>query len=135
MCWFLIIPVSTFVTYISNVFVHHVTNLSTEAGGTHLPDITVVTPVFDEEGKEIIFYTASRGHHRDIGGLGGISGNPNATYLEQEGALFKSFLLASGGRFDEEGMSASLIVRPSEVFLIFVTRYHENLSPRPSSVP
>ncbi|CZR58696.1 related to 5-oxoprolinase [Phialocephala subalpina] len=80
-----------------------------EAGGTHLPDITVVTPVFDQEGKEIIFYTASRGHHRDIGGLGGISGNVNCTYLEQEGAFMKSFKLASGGIFDEEGTITQLI--------------------------
>lgn len=63
----------------------------------------MVTPVFDDTGKEVIFYTASRGHHRDIGGLGGISGNPSCTTLEQEGALIKSFKLASEGRFDEEG--------------------------------
>jgi N-methylhydantoinase B/oxoprolinase/acetone carboxylase alpha subunit len=83
-----------------------------EAGGTHLPDITVVTPVFDDKGKEIIFYTASCGHHRDIGGLGGISGNPNATYLEQEGALVKSFKLASGGHFDEEGRRLKPLINP-----------------------
>ena len=62
-------------------------------------------------GKDILFYTASRGHHRDIGGLGGISGNPNATSLEQEGALFKSFLLASGGHFDEEGVYDYLFIK------------------------
>lgn len=78
-----------------------------EAGGTHLPDITVVSPVFDEKGKDIIFYTASRGHHRDIGGLGGISGNPNCIFLEQEGARIKSFKLASEGKFDEEGICIS----------------------------
>jgi 5-oxoprolinase (ATP-hydrolysing) len=38
-------------------------------GGTHLPDITVVTPVFDEAGKDILFFVASRGHHADIGGM------------------------------------------------------------------
>lgn len=37
-----------------------------ECGGTHLPDLTVITPVFDEEGKKIIFWTASRGHHADV---------------------------------------------------------------------
>jgi 5-oxoprolinase (ATP-hydrolysing) len=50
-----------------------------EAGGTHLPDITVITPVFDREGKRILFYVASRGHHTDIGGLGGTSMPPNST--------------------------------------------------------
>lgn len=84
-----------------------VTDWLIEAGGTHLPDITVVSPVFDEKGKDIIFYTASRGHHRDIGGLGGISGNPNCIFLEQEGARIKSFKLASEGKFDEEGICIS----------------------------
>jgi 5-oxoprolinase (ATP-hydrolysing) len=73
-----------------------------------LPDLTVVTPIFDEGGEEILFYTASRGHHRDIGGLDGISGNPRCTSLEQEGAMIKSFKLVSEGKFDEEGMFASL---------------------------
>lgn len=50
-----------------------------EAGGTHLPDITVITPVFDRERKNILFYVASRGHHTDIGGLGGTSMPPNST--------------------------------------------------------
>jgi 5-oxoprolinase (ATP-hydrolysing) len=50
-----------------------------EAGGTHLPDITVIQPVFDREGKDILFYVASRGHHTDIGGLGGTSMPPNST--------------------------------------------------------
>ena len=73
-----------------------------------------MSPVFDETGKDILFYTASRGHHRDIGGLGGISGNPNATTLEQEGAMFKSFLLASGGHFDEEGITKLLVQDPAQ---------------------
>lgn len=47
-----------------------------EAGGTHLPDITVITPVFDEDGDSICFYTASRGHHLDIGGFEGTSMPP-----------------------------------------------------------
>ncbi|KAK3939519.1 Hydantoinase B/oxoprolinase-domain-containing protein [Diplogelasinospora grovesii] len=67
-----------------------------DAGGTHLPDITVVTPVFDDAGKEIIFYTA----------------NPAATSLEQEGALIKSFKLASEGKFDEEGITKILVEDP-----------------------
>ncbi|KAI1141761.1 Hydantoinase B/oxoprolinase-domain-containing protein [Hypoxylon sp. FL0543] len=84
------------------------------AGGTHLPDITVITPVFDPSGKEIIFYTASRGHHRDIGGYEGISGNANATELYQEGARIISFKLVSNGRFDEEGITKILVDEPGQ---------------------
>ncbi|MFZ8278341.1 hydantoinase B/oxoprolinase family protein, partial [Staphylococcus aureus] len=54
-------------------------------GGTHLPDITVVTPVFDNQGSEILFYVASRGHHEDIGGLAPGSMTPRATRIEEEG--------------------------------------------------
>ncbi|KAI5866531.1 Hydantoinase B/oxoprolinase-domain-containing protein [Durotheca rogersii] len=84
------------------------------AGGTHLPDITVITPVFDPSGKEIIFYTASRGHHRDIGGLEGVSGNANATSLFHEGARIVSFKLVSNGCFDEEGITKILVNEPGQ---------------------
>ncbi|KAI0888127.1 Hydantoinase B/oxoprolinase-domain-containing protein [Annulohypoxylon maeteangense] len=84
------------------------------AGGTHLPDITVITPVFDPSGKQIIFYTASRGHHRDIGGFEGISGNANATELYQEGARIISFKLVSNGTFDEEGITKILVDEPGQ---------------------
>lgn len=47
-----------------------------EAGGAHLPDVTVITPVFEPTGKSVAFYVASRGHHTDIGGLGGTSMPP-----------------------------------------------------------
>ena len=83
------------------------------SGGTHLPDITVITPVFDESG-DIVFYTASRGHHRDIGGFEGISGNANATSLHQEGASIISFKLVSGGIFDEEGITKILVDEPAQ---------------------
>lgn len=83
------------------------------AGGTHLPDITVITPVFDSAGK-IIFYTASRGHHRDIGGYEGISGNANATHLYQEGASIVTFKLVSNGVFDEEGITKILVEQPAK---------------------
>ncbi|KAF2141015.1 uncharacterized protein K452DRAFT_319288 [Aplosporella prunicola CBS 121167] len=80
-----------------------------EAGGAHLPDITVITPVFESSGKDIAFYVASRGHHTDIGGLGGTSMPPNSTELWQEGAAIKSFrLIHGGGFFDEEGMKKIL---------------------------
>ena len=81
------------------------------AGGTHLPDITVITPVFSLDGT-IIFYTASRGHHRDIGGYGGISGNASATEIWQEGASIISFKLVSNGILDEEGITKILVDEP-----------------------
>lgn len=83
------------------------------AGGTHLPDITVITPVFSPKG-EIIFYTASRGHHRDIGGFGGISGNANATEIWQEGASIISFKLVSNGVMDEAGITKILVEEPAQ---------------------
>ncbi|KAI1387841.1 Hydantoinase B/oxoprolinase-domain-containing protein [Hypoxylon trugodes] len=84
------------------------------AGGTHLPDITVITPVFDPNGDDIIFFVASRGHHRDIGGFQGISGNANATELYQEGARIVSFKLVSNGRFDEKGITKILVDEPGQ---------------------
>ncbi|RDW56917.1 putative 5-oxoprolinase protein [Coleophoma crateriformis] len=82
------------------------------AGGTHLPDITVITPVFSPAG-ELIFYTASRGHHRDIGGYEGISGNANATSISQEGASIITFKLVSNGIFDEAGITKILVQDPA----------------------
>jgi 5-oxoprolinase (ATP-hydrolysing) len=78
-----------------------------EAGGAHLPDVTVITPVFSA-GNEIAFYVASRGHHTDIGGLGGTSMPPNSTELWQEGAAIKSFFLIRDGHFDEDGIKKIL---------------------------
>lgn len=80
-----------------------------EAGGTHLPDITVITPVFEKSGKDIAFYVASRGHHTDIGGLGGTSMPPNSTELWQEGAAIRSFKLVHAEKFDEEGITEILL--------------------------
>ncbi|KUI67175.1 hypothetical protein VM1G_03564 [Cytospora mali] len=80
-----------------------------ESGGTHLPDITVISPVFDEDGKTICFYTASRGHHLNIGGYRGNSMPPDSTELWQEGAAIKSFFLIRDGYFDEEGIIAILL--------------------------
>jgi 5-oxoprolinase (ATP-hydrolysing) len=57
-------------------------------GGTHLPDVTVVTPVFDTQNKAVIFYVASRGHHADLGGITPGSMPPNSTTVEEEGILF-----------------------------------------------
>ncbi|MFG2942696.1 hydantoinase B/oxoprolinase family protein [Streptomyces sp. NPDC048282] len=70
-------------------------------GGTHLPDVTVVTPVFDTEGDRIRFYVASRGHHAEIGGIAPGSMPANSRTIEEEGVLFDNWLLAEDGRFRE----------------------------------
>lgn len=80
-----------------------------ESGGTHLPDLTVITPVFEKTGKEVAFYVAARGHHTDIGGLGGTSMPPNSTELWQEGAAIRSFKLIHADQFDEEGIIKILL--------------------------
>ncbi|WP_328503979.1 hydantoinase B/oxoprolinase family protein [Streptomyces sp. NBC_00457] len=89
-------------------------------GGTHLPDVTVITPVFDTENTEntedtedtedtadtesnrILFYVASRGHHAEIGGIAPGSMPANSRTIEEEGILFDNWLLAERGRFREE---------------------------------
>ena len=71
-------------------------------GGTHLPDLTVCTPVF--EGNKILFWVASRGHHADIGGISPGSMSPNATTIEQEGILFDNFKVVDRGHFREKGL-------------------------------
>ncbi len=71
------------------------------AGGTHLPDITVITPVFNDAGREIQFFTACRGHHADIGGLTPGSTPPFSRTLEDEGVVIDNFLLLSEGEFRE----------------------------------
>jgi 5-oxoprolinase (ATP-hydrolysing) len=65
-------------------------------GGTHLPDVTVISPVFDETGAEILFYVGSRGHHADIGGTTPGSMPPDSTHIEQEGVLINNFKLVDG---------------------------------------
>ncbi|MFF7887006.1 hydantoinase B/oxoprolinase family protein [Streptomyces sp. NPDC020794] len=70
-------------------------------GGTHLPDVTVITPVFDMEGEHILFYVASRGHHAEIGGIAPGSMPANSRTIEEEGILFDNWLLAENGRFRE----------------------------------
>jgi 5-oxoprolinase (ATP-hydrolysing) len=77
-------------------------------GGTHLPDITVCTPVFDDNKKHILFWVASRGHHADVGGISPGSMSPNATTIEQEGVLFDNFKLVDRGRFREKDLMAAL---------------------------
>jgi len=75
-------------------------------GGTHLPDVTVVTPVFLEE--QIMFYVASRGHHADIGGITPGSMPPGSKVVEEEGVLIDNFLLVEEGRLREREVAALL---------------------------
>jgi 5-oxoprolinase (ATP-hydrolysing) len=76
------------------------------AGGSHLPDITVITPVFKE--NRIIFWVAARGHHADIGGISPGSMPPNSRRIEEEGACIMSFKLVKGGLFQEQGITRLL---------------------------
>ncbi|KAK2047661.1 hydantoinase B/oxoprolinase [Colletotrichum somersetense] len=82
-------------------------------GGTHLPDLTVITPVFDAEGKKIIFWTASRGHHADVGGILPGSMPPNSKELREEGAVIKAFKVVEGGVFKEKEV-ADLLMAPAK---------------------
>jgi 5-oxoprolinase (ATP-hydrolysing) len=77
-------------------------------GGTHLPDITVCTPVFDEENRDILFWVASRGHHADVGGISPGSMSPNAVDIEQEGVYMDNFKLVDRGEFCEQALYAVL---------------------------
>ena len=82
------------------------------AGGTHLPDITVCTPVFDKAGREILFWVAARGHHADIGGLTPGSMSPRATNIVEEGVYIDNFKLVERGRFREAEITALLAGAP-----------------------
>src|SRR5262245_13799455 len=77
-------------------------------GGTHLPDITVCTPVFDATGRELLFWVASRGHHADVGGISPGSMSPNATTIEEEGVYLDNFKLVDHGRFREKELYVAL---------------------------
>jgi 5-oxoprolinase (ATP-hydrolysing) len=77
-------------------------------GGTHLPDVTVITPVFDEAGRDLIFFVGSRGHHADIGGITPGSTPPLSRTLEEEGVVIDDFLLVDGGHFRETELRALL---------------------------
>lgn len=98
-------------------------------GGTHLPDITVITPVFElpaeaadpdpqapetdtARSRKILFFVASRGHHADIGGSMPGSMPPDARTVEEEGILFDNFRLVDGGRFLEEDLRSHLAAGP-----------------------
>lgn len=78
-------------------------------GGTHLPDVTVVTPVFDHLGKTVLFYVGSRGHHADIGGRTPGSSPPDSRHIEEEGILIDNFLLVEKGRFKDKEIRELLL--------------------------
>ncbi|KAG5652550.1 hypothetical protein H0H81_004611 [Sphagnurus paluster] len=86
---------------------------SPHAGGSHLPDITLITPVFDAHTKEIIFFTASRGHHADIGGILPGSMPPTSVNIFEEGAEIESFKIVDGGIFDQKGLVEYMVEKPS----------------------
>jgi 5-oxoprolinase (ATP-hydrolysing) len=77
-------------------------------GGTHLPDVTVITPVFDDTGKNVLFFVASRGHHADIGGRTPGSAPPDSVHIDDEGVLIDNFKMVDGGRLREAETRALL---------------------------
>ena len=77
-------------------------------GGTHLPDITVISPAFDDAGKKILFFVASRGHHADIGGISPGSMPSDSKTIDEEGVLFKQELVVRAGTFREEELVSLL---------------------------
>ncbi|WP_437873394.1 hydantoinase B/oxoprolinase family protein [Sorangium sp. So ce363] len=81
-------------------------------GGTHLPDVTVVTPVWDEAGARVLFYVASRGHHADIGGITPGSMPPFSRTIEEEGVLLDNVKLVEAGRLREAEILALLGLGP-----------------------
>uniref|UniRef100_A0A5F8H024 5-oxoprolinase, ATP-hydrolysing n=1 Tax=Monodelphis domestica TaxID=13616 RepID=A0A5F8H024_MONDO len=98
------------------------------AGGSHLPDLTVITPVFWPGQPYPVFFVASRGHHADIGGITPGSMPPHSTMLQQEGAIFLSFKLVEKGVFQEEAV-AEILRAPGKIPGCSGTRnLHDNLS-------
>lgn len=77
-------------------------------GGTHLPDVTVITPVFDDKGQSIIYTVASRGHHADIGGKTPGSAPPDSRMIEEEGVVIDNFLLVDQGTLRDKETRALL---------------------------
>ncbi|MET0889647.1 MAG: hydantoinase B/oxoprolinase family protein, partial [Stenotrophomonas maltophilia] len=81
-------------------------------GGTHLPDVTVITPVFATDGSRVLFYVGSRGHHADIGGITPGSMPAHSRHIEQEGVLIDNFRLVHAGRFLEDEVRSLLSSGP-----------------------
>jgi 5-oxoprolinase (ATP-hydrolysing) len=83
-------------------------------GGTHLPDITVVTPLFADDGK-LLFFVASRGHHADVGGTAPGSMSPEARTIQEEGIYIDNFKLVDRGRFRQAELERLLTSGPYPV--------------------
>ncbi|KAJ1964190.1 hypothetical protein IWQ62_003003 [Dispira parvispora] len=83
-----------------------------DAGGSHLPDITVITPVFDAD--KVVFFVASRGHHADIGGLLPGSMPPTSCELYQEGAAIRAMKIVEGGVFQRDAIVKQLVEEPAK---------------------
>ncbi|VUC26728.1 unnamed protein product [Clonostachys rosea] len=83
------------------------------AGGVHLPDLTVITPVFDEAGEKVLFWTASRGHHADVGGIVPGSMPANSTELWEEGAVIDAMKVVEDGVFQEERVLEAMLYAPA----------------------
>ena len=81
-------------------------------GGTHLPDVTAITPIFNAENQKIIFYVASRGHQADIGRITPGSMPPHSTTVTEEGIIFDNFLLVKQGEFQETAVRNHLLNHP-----------------------
>ncbi|WP_462322014.1 hydantoinase B/oxoprolinase family protein [Halochromatium sp.] len=81
-------------------------------GGTHLPDVTVITPVFDAAGEQILFYVGSRGHHADIGGISPGSMPARSSRVDEEGLLIDNLKLVERGVFQHEAVMALLSAGP-----------------------
>ncbi|HEY9785370.1 MAG TPA: hydantoinase B/oxoprolinase family protein, partial [Candidatus Obscuribacterales bacterium] len=77
-------------------------------GGTHLPDVTAISPVFIEGRLQPVFFVASRGHHADIGGITPGSMPPNSITIEEEGIIFSHFPLVKNNRFQEKELLHAL---------------------------
>ncbi|KAI0030909.1 Hydantoinase B/oxoprolinase [Vararia minispora EC-137] len=86
---------------------------SPHAGGSHLPDITLITPVFLPGTQDVIFFTASRGHHADIGGILPGSMPPTSTNIFEEGAEVVSFKIVDAGVFDQKGLHERMLDAPA----------------------
>ncbi|XP_068721717.1 5-oxoprolinase-like isoform X2 [Montipora capricornis] len=98
------------------------------AGGTHLPDLTVITPVFHPGQSKPVFYVASRGHHADIGGSAPGSMPPDSHSIFEEGAVFRSFKIVKEGVFQEEGLVEKLMEPAKYPGCSGTRNLHDNLS-------
>ncbi|XP_069771231.1 5-oxoprolinase isoform X2 [Narcine bancroftii] len=98
------------------------------AGGSHLPDLTVITPVFRKGIPHPVFFLASRGHHADIGGITPGSMPPHSKSLQEEGAVFVSFKLVKNGVFQEEAVTQALLAPAQFPGNSGTRNLHDNLS-------